>query len=805
LKKQISLSLTIALSVTAFNLSAPTTGWADSEVPEIVVTTRKRSENLQDVPISIEAFTAEDLRRQSIVNMSDVALSTPGLSIEQQGGGGFVTPVIRGMAQNVIGTDLSYDNNVGIFVNGIYQSGRNSVDTELVGIDRIEVVRGPQSALYGRSTFAGAINYVYADPTDEFSGSASATAGSDEDYGATIDLGGPLVGDTLKGRISMGYRDFDGTFANLSGGENLQGYESFAGAGALVFTPTDEFTATLNALYSDCTNEQDAQFLVPLNCGVGPIFSGGGPTYYCGELKAAGDVDLSPDGETDAEVEQYSLKLEYDASAFSITSITAITETDYKTVLDRDYGSLALGTGLTLDVCSGFGCFPPPTVIDTHTGIQSFAHSGSETDDFSQEIRITSNASEGLTWMAGAFYYESDTSTSTNASLGNSQLAPGESYTGFFAPPFLVDDPVTQSNPFNAFEADTTAWAVFAQVGWDFSDEVNFRAEGRYTDEDKETHITYNFAPTDQTYKRSFSYFTPRFTLSYTPEDDMLIYASAAKGVRTGGINGGVTGCSPFGDGFGEPPSPACLAGQAEERFFDTEENWTYELGSKYTLLDNRLQLNTAIYYTDWEDMQLPALNADNFGTHVVNVDGGADIWGLEIDGTYLLSDMATLTAGYAYADPEFKSGTYDGSVISSCGVDGSLCTIGTDSEGRIAADVSGQTLGRVAEHQASIGLLLQGAFGGGGMDWYLQTNVNYQSENYARSINATEYGERTLVDLRAAIYNEQYEIALWAKNAFDDEYVVSQALQPGFDGNRRIDAYQGNGRRFGITATYNF
>lgn len=808
LNKQLSLTLAVALVAAPLSLALPTAGWADSEIPEITVTTRKRSESLQDVPISIAAFTAEDLQRQSIVNMSDVAVNTPGLSIEQQGGGGFVTPVIRGMAQNVIGTDLSYDNNVGIFVNGIYQSGRNSVDMELVGIERIEVARGPQSALYGRSTFAGAINYIYAAPTDEASGSISGTMGSDEDYGATVDLSTPIIGDVLAGRISMGFRDFDGTFKNLSGGENLQGYESTAAAGSLVYTPTDEFTATLNLLYSDRTNEQDAQWLVPLNCGVGSPFSGGAPTYYCGELKAPGDVDLSPEGETEAEVEQYSLNLEYDNDNFTITSITAYTETDYATLLDRDYGSLALGTGLTLDVCVIPDCFTPPPVgptpIRTDTGVQSFAHSGSTTEDFSQEIRISSSIGDGINWMAGAFYYDSDTTTDTNASLGNSQLGFLESYIGFGGF-FLVDDPVTQSEPFNAFETSTESWAVFGQVDWAITDAWTVTAEARYTDEDKETNITYNFAPTDETYKKSFDYVTPRLTVAYTPSDKGLIYGSVAKGVRTGGINGSVTGCSPFGDPPFSPPSDACLAGQDAERFFDEEENWTYEIGSKFTLFDDSLQLNTALYYTDWDDMQLPALNADFFGTHVINVDGGADIWGLEIDGTYLLTDMVTLTAGYAYTDPEFKSGTLDGSVVTSCGTDGSLCDITVDSNGRPAADVGGQTLGRVAEHQASVGVLLQGAFASQGMDWYVQTNVNYQSENYARSINAMEYGERTLVDMRAAIYNDQYEIALWAKNLFDDEYVVAQALQPGFDGNRRIDAYQANGRRFGVTATYSF
>jgi len=790
LNKQISLSLAVAITVSAFNLSLPTTGWAASEVPEIVVTTRKRSENLQDVPISIEAFTAEDLQRSLILGVADLAMNTPGLSIEQQGGGGFITPVIRGMAQNVVGSDLSYDNNVGIFVNGIYQSGRNSLDMDLIGIDRIEVARGPQSALYGRSTFAGAINYVYADPTDEFSGSASVTAGTDEDYGATVDISGPLIEDKLRARISMGYREFDGTFKNLAGGENLQGYDSSAIAGALVYTPNDSFTATLNMLHSDRTNEQDAQFLVALNCGDNGF---GTPSYYCGDLKAQGDVDLSPEGHADSTLTQASLKLEYATDNFVLTSITATTETDYKVLADRDYGSLALGTGLALDVCNipdCFSFFPPPTVIRTDMGIQSYAHTSSDTDDLSQEFRIASVGTEGISWMAGVFIYDSETLSDTQASLGNSQLGPGELYTGFFAPPFLVDDPVNQANAFNTFTANTKAWAVFAQLGWDISDQLTLTGEARYTDEEKETHITYNFFPTDDTFKRSFNYVTPRLTLAYTPKDDLLLYASAAKGKRTGGINGSVS---------------SVPEDQAGERFFEPEENWTYELGAKTTIWDNRLQINSAIYLTDWDDLQLPALNSDFFGTHVTNVDGGVDVWGFEIDGTALLTDMITLSASFAYTKPEFKNGTFDGSVVASCGTDGSLCTIGTDSEGRTAADVGGQTLGRVAEKQANIGLTLHGDLGSGGLDWYVQTNVNYQSEVHARSINSMTYGERTLVDMRAAILNDRYEIALWAKNMFDEEYVSSQALQPGFDGNRRIDAYQGNGQRYGVTATVRF
>lgn len=795
MNKPISFTLAAAITVSTVGFSVPTTGW--SAIPEIKVTTRKRTESLQEVPISIEAFTAEDLQRQSIINISDIALSTPGLSIEQQGSGGFITPVIRGMAQNNIGTDLSYDNNVGIFLNGVYQSGRNSIDMELVGIERVEVARGPQSALFGRSTFAGAINYIYADPTDEFEADFSTTIGSDEDYGTTLDISGPL-GDAVKGRLSMGYRNFDGTFGNKAGGNNLQGYESKAIAGALLFTPSDALTATFNFLYNDRTNDQDAQFLVALNCGDNGFF---GSTYRCGELDAVGDVDISGNGFSDNEVQQYSLKLEYDTGDYTVTSLTAFTQAEYISVLDRDYGSVELGTGLSLGVCDiGPGCaipplFPLPPIKRIATGIQSYAHGSSKNRDFSQEFRIASSNDSGLNWMGGLFYYKSDTSTTTRASLDNSGitpgLIPGESYAGFGGL-FIVDDPFTESLPFNIFDADTETWAVFGQVDWDISDVLTLTGEIRYTDEEKEKRITFPSTPT--IFKRSFNYTTPRLTLSYTPTDEKLVYTSLARGVRTGGINGAV--CSPA-------VAPACTPPvQAAERFFEEEENWTLEFGTKNTLADGSVQVNAAVYYTEWEDLQLPALNADLIGTHVTNVDGGADIWGLEVDGIWQITDLIRVSLGYAYTKPEFQSGTLDGSVATSCGIAGDLCTIDPMTG---AADVGGKTLGRVAEHQFNFGVVFEGTLADSGLNWYSQWNANYQSENYARSINRLEYGERTLVDMRTAIYTDDFELALWTKNLFDDEYVPAQALQPGFDGGRRIDAYQGNGRRYGLTATWRF
>lgn len=215
----------------------------DNALEEVVVTARKVEERLLDVPVSITAFTAVEIERAGIRDLNDLAALTPGLTFSNVFGELLPTPVIRGVAP----TDINGENNAAIFVDGVFISGREGLNFSQLDLERIEVVKGPQAALYGRNAFSGAINYVTARPTDEFKGKAEATLGSDDQRSASVALSGPLLEGTLKGRLAVLWDDFDGTYDNrIAGGPDIGGHEYKTAQAALYFTPTEMFDALLS-------------------------------------------------------------------------------------------------------------------------------------------------------------------------------------------------------------------------------------------------------------------------------------------------------------------------------------------------------------------------------------------------------------------------------------------------------------------------------------------------------------------------------------------------------------------------------
>jgi iron complex outermembrane receptor protein len=190
---------------------------------EVVVTARKRTEALIEVPVAVSVLTSEDIQQRGIQNLQDVALFTPGLSyfdaIQNQLG----TPVIRGLSQTNLN---SPDRNVAVFYGGVYLSNLNATNLEILDVERIEVVKGPQSALYGRNAFNGAINYVPAAPTKEFKSTVTGTIGTDERYEAKLMVAGP-ISETFSGRIAVSYNSFDGTWENAGDpSDNIGGFKT---------------------------------------------------------------------------------------------------------------------------------------------------------------------------------------------------------------------------------------------------------------------------------------------------------------------------------------------------------------------------------------------------------------------------------------------------------------------------------------------------------------------------------------------------------------------------------------------------
>ena len=744
--------------------------YGQKALDEIVVTARKKEETLQSIPVSVTAFNAQQLERLRVFDIQDIAQFTPGLSY-QNINGTLQLPVIRGLAQtNITGAE----NNVSNFINGIYLSNNRALDVALVDLERVEVIKGPQSALYGRNSFAGAISYVTAKPRDEFEAYAQGAIGSDELYEAKVSVTGPIVADKLKGRLALMASSFDGTFENAVSDDNLQGYEGYGVHGALDWQITETFNAELFLYYADQDNEHPAQVFIPNNCGVSGTT--GGPTYLCGTVPAPTSWSISPDAfglESQNTIVGLTLNWQLNEN-WSITSLTGYSESESSSLLDND-GS---GTGGVFAVTDApFGA-PTGTVITN-----GYLGQGQTTvEDLSEELRLSYNAEP---WSAsiGLYYYDSDISNASEGGIDTRPLAPGEFLAGFLGAAFGVDDPVNNPVPSNLNEDSVETLAIFGEVSYQITDQLELSGELRYTDEEKETNRILNFTgPGAGPDSATFDFVTFRAIGSYQATDNQLYYLSIASGARSGGFNSNAT--------------------LASENSFDEETNITYELGAKTQWLDNRLTANLSIYYVDWTDLQIASRSQDPGNIFAVTRNSGdATSTGFELELNALVTDNFSVGLGYAWTDPEFASGAQDLGLNNStesgiCGSDASVCPNGTD--------VSGKQLGRTIENQFNATLQYTDSFAGN-WEWYARADVSWLDKQPVRAANVQFIDSYSVTNVRVGIQNERYEIALWSKNLFDEDYLTAVSLQPRFNSGNITDTTSGWGRTWGLTGRINF
>lgn len=756
----LALALAASMPAVAQNSEGPA-----SLREEVLVTARKVEESLQSVPVAVTAFTEEAIRRQRIEGIADIALYTPGL-VYQDINGTLSIPVIRGLAQSNIGSD----NNVGMFLNGIYLSNNRTLDIGLVALERVEVIKGPQSALYGQNSFAGAINYITAKPTDTFEADLQASLGSDELTEFSANVSGPIT-DSLSGQLSVAYKEFDGTFANQNpeSSGNLQGYESTGISGALEFAPNERFMARVFGYYVDLENEIPAQYLVPNNCGVSAF---GSATHYCGELPTDGTFDLN-DGVFGRVAENtiFSLDIDYElAPNWWLRSITAQVDSESASYFDFDFTSSGVPFG-AVDVVSGESS---TVLINTYLG-----QGQTETSDFSQELRIE-YSDDRFEAMVGAFYYDSDRSDASLGAVDTSPLGDTQRLTSFLAFLFGTDDPIGSPVPSNDTEQTSETMALFGRVGWQATDKLRLSAELRWAEEDKTINRILNFTnpvTVNPQQDASFDSVTPRITVDYQLTEDVLLYGVYAKGVRAGGFNARST-----------IPS---------EDFYDQEENDTWELGIKSQWMDQRLTLNAAVYQIDWTDLQINSQSEDPNNIFVIiRNTGEAESTGIELEGSFLITDNFLIGGTYSYTDPKFSDGAVDLGLIGRCGTDASICPNGTD--------VGGQQLARTVQTQWSAYASANGQLTPG-WDWFARADVAYQDDQFISAINEGFIGGYTLLNARVGVENDRFEVALWSKNLTDEEYLTSNSGQPRFHTGAINDVTFGFGRIVGLSAMMRF
>ena len=787
-------------------------------IEEIIVTSRKTEESVQDIPLSVQAFSRDELRAANIESLTDLANATPGLSYDSLNAGSSSAPIIRGLAQlNAGGFDIQASNNVGRFIDGIYQTSRQNADLEMIDIEMIEVIKGPASALYGRSTFAGAINVITRKPTSEFEGELEVGVGIDEDYLGRLTLSGPLT-DTLGGRIKLGYRTFDGTIENQAdSGDNLQGYEQRALTGSLWWDTTENWVNTLTAYYSDRDEEHSGQYLLlDKNCSD----MGYGNQYYCGNARYSDDVSISPDAYgSETRSWQLSFKSEYYLDGLIFTGIMSLAETDAEGVFDQDYtaagqphnvwtGIADTATLLSMMLPPGTPLPPLPsfmaqtgTIPDGTVLANAYSISDSENSDKSLELRLQSDNDSAFSWLAGLYWFESDATFSAAYGVDNRGLAADQTFFSFLdgfqgaattLPALAATANPVQGNLITYFDSDVETFSVFGRVMYDLSAAWRVSADLRYEEETKTLNsFLNNGVPGSGESENTWYSATPRVSIDYTFANDAMVYLTVGKGLRSGGINAAYSAAFP------------------DEAFYDEETNTTYEIGLKSSWLDQRMQVNLALYSIDWDDIQISGLSEGpgTLGQIIRNV-GSATSKGLELQVDAVVSRLLTVGMAYAYNDATFDSGSQDLGARARCGFDTcDLIPTGLTSLGRpiFIPDVSGKQLPKTAKNQFSAHATLSGLIGE--WDWSVRADYRYQDDAYLDTVNLLKYGKRNLLDMRVAFENEQWSLVLWGTNLTDAEYVTAGAYQPrSFTGlDYAFDFVQSEGRRMGVSAAYRF
>lgn len=770
---------------------------------EIIVTARKTEETLLDVPLSITAITEAEIERSGIDNIADIALQTPGFSFRQgfgrAEGGANSRPAIRGMS-NVLGAP-----NAGFFVDGIFVSD-SITSYQLDNLQRVEVIRGPQSALFGRNTFSGAVNFVTRDPGDEMRGRITAMAAEHDAFELNGYVSGPIKEGILYGEINGRFNTFGGDYENADGGDDLGAQETTNVGGKLVFTPSDMFTARLNLGYSEVRDGGFAYGALGsnnLNCFLpnvtGSFFgidlsSNRSRGYFCGEIEvpdtlAFNDAELDQLGYDGIERDSFrsSLQLDWDLdNGYTLTSITAYNSSKNINIFDN-----ALVSSAT----------------------PNFSIGKSSRHDISQELRILSPRDNRFRWLAGGYYFEENDGEGFDAG-------------GNFNPNGLSNRP----RLFDSGDKVENV-ALFGMVEYDASEDLTLSLEARYQ-EDTITATDEVLGAADSTTRPAFNNvreakfesFLPRLTARYALNENMNVYGSIAKGNKPGGFNPVPTQAE-----FFDPQDFTEFT--RDFATFDEENIWSYEVGLKGQDGEGRFNYNVAAYYIDWADQQLtqsqPYLTASSGGNSgttfpaVVNA-GESEIYGFEAE-LFGSLDRFSYSLGYSYTNAELTD-FYDENAEELFDTDGIPSGSPGDVDG-FNGQLAGNDLPQTPAHQINA----SGTYTvpvNDSTDWFARADYNYESKRFVQVFNLAHTGDSHMLNLQTGIDRGDWSITAFYNNVLGDDtpLVVTRLLDFNrtllipdpvrsfiFLPNRRFTFYRDftiSGPRksqFGVRASYKF
>lgn len=761
-------------------------------VEEVVVTARKRSEGLQDVPVAVTALTSDQIAELGIRDLSDVSKITAGLIFDSEFSRGSNRPVIRGQA-NILG-----ESGVSYFIDGLYVSGSID-DYDLSNVERIEVVKGPQSALYGRNTYAGAINIVTRGAGDSAGGEVSLQMAQFDQYQVTAALSGPLT-QTMSAGVNVRHYERGGPFTNEYDDSEIGAQESRSFSAFVELRPNDALSIVARAYNGTRDDGQPpvaATRYFDNNCYAdnGSLYGGAG-RYYCGVVEP-GPINTDwtvqvPEAQDSDDHTRIGIRADLDLSdSMTLTWIAGTSERDEVFVIDGDYQPTSFHVANFTPTGFPFAGFPVPPFLYGYVGQMSdftFA-SASESETVSQEVQLAFDvgAARGL---IGAYYYSEDRTSRDVREVSAAQqgLAAANyfselarmrgicaanflcaSMTPFFGPAIVVPRDVNDISIVNT--------AFFGMVSVDVGDNLGLTFEGRFQDEEIEQNAVVQDlgSPPEAEVraKAGFDGFLPRLTIDWRPSESSLVYALYAMGTKPGGFNGTV-------------------AIEAGIPTYDEEEARGFELGYKTVLADGQITANLAWFMNEIEGYQLTQnVQAGQNATSATVNAGDADISGVEAEVTARPDTMpgVTLRLNYARTDPEYSRG-YDQNQgllldvaddgLTNCSTGRQFPAVESCTGNATFGSIAGKQVPRTAKHQLFVDVEVRRPMDNG-WEWYAGANYTFESSKFAQVHNEAETGETTLVNLRGGVVSDRYDVRLWARNVGgeDTPYNVLRYAEP--------------------------
>ncbi len=775
-------SALLLLSVAAPNVSAQ----SRYEIEEVTVTARKVEEGLQDAPIAVSAFTAQDLAIRGAIDVTDVAASAPNVHFQTGGATSGMsaapTVFIRGIGQSDF--NVNNDPAVGMYIDGIYLGRMVGSLTDLMDLERAEVLRGPQGTLFGRNSIGGAINLITKkpDPEADFNGSITASAG-ERDYRYLKGSANIPISDTVAARVGGFYRERDGyvdavQYDDLSlGGEDVWGARA-----AIRFNVSDTLTIDIASDYSE-RRDPPAAILptqlgnVSANPGSGNVagddrstfpsafrFNTGLAHYGAAPLPAPDARFVSTDTATcsDPNLVNTSTACFGNAHILGNDSVNSIwvdkngNKITPVQALDVSGSSLVASWDTQLGLLTATTAYREMDAsFNNDNDFTPFIIFQNLNDEFSQqqlsqEIQLAGAINDNLDFVTGLYYFKED--GLQTVSLVTPLLPPAG------APPAAAFLPFFQTID---REVENTSEAAYGQLIYSFSDTLRLTTGLRYTENNKEIDLYlfrgdeaspwFSVSEKDET---TITETNVLVNLSWDLNENTMVYGQYANGFRDGGWPVRFPGL-PIG-------IPALDTVE-----FGPETVDSYELGLKSTWLDGDLRINAAIFSTIYEDMQIEFSDATLNGAPNTSNVGEASIQGFEAEINYLATDNLRFDVSLGYLDAQLDE-IQGGSLTS--GADNTVTTITTANDMPYTPD-----------WQISIGAnhsidLSSGAYIRSRVDWIYTDDQFYTIENSPR--NFQESYATVNANIAYVTEDENWEFTLGAKNLTDKAYATTSRTQ---------------------------